>query len=206
MGIECSVVTPSEDTAFDMADCLERVRRKDEPAARVLVERLYPLVIKVVRANLPRRASEEDLAQEIFLKVFVKLDQFRSAVPIEHWVSRIAVNHCLKALRAQKARPEWRMADLSKEEADTLEALSTSSTDAPHPADAVGAVELVSRLLDMLSPEDRLIIRLLEMEDRSVEEIRRLTGWSATVIRVRAFRARRKLNKRFAKLKKEGKL
>lgn len=200
------VVTPSEDTAFDMADCLARVRRKDEAAARVLVERLYPLVIKVVRANLPRRASEEDLAQDIFLKMFAKLEQFRGEVPIEHWVSRIAVNHCLRALQAQKVRPEWRMDDLSKEEADALEALSASPTTAPHPVDAIDALELVNRLLDALSPEDRLIIRMLEMEDRSVEEIRRLTGWSATVIRVRAFRARRKLNQRFAKLKKEGKL
>ena len=70
----------------------------------------------------------------------------------------------------------------------------------------MGARELVEKLLEALSPEDRLLIRMLEMDERSVDEVRQATGWSSTVIRVRAFRARRKLNKRFGKLRKEGRL
>jgi RNA polymerase sigma factor (sigma-70 family) len=195
-----------EETTFDASDCLERVRQGDQTAAQSLVEHLYSIVMKVVRANLPRRASEEDLAQEIFAKMFNNLDQYEGAVPIEHWVSRIAVNHCLNAIRAQKARPEWRMADLSEEQEQVLEAIATSPTQQPHPAQAVAARELVDLLLECLAPEDRVIIRMLEMEERSVEEIRVATGWSATFIRVRAFRARQKINKRFGKLRKEGRL
>ncbi len=78
-----------------LAACLERVRQRDEEAARELVAHLYPLVIKIVRSHLPRRVAEEDLAQEIFLKVFANLDQYRGAVPFEHWVSRVAVSTCL---------------------------------------------------------------------------------------------------------------
>src|SRR5260221_1605866 len=100
------------DSGLDVAACLRRVRQRDEDAARALVEHLYPLVIKIVRANLPRRVAEEDLAQDIFLKMFERLGQYRAIVPLEHWVARIAVTTCLDQLRAQKRRPELRWADL----------------------------------------------------------------------------------------------
>lgn len=188
---------------LDVADCLARVRNQDQDAARSLVKYLYPRVIQIVRGNLPRRAAEEDLAQEIFAKMFSKLQQFEAEVPLEHWVSRIAVNHCLNAIRAQKSRPEWRMADLTEEQAEALEAATTAEAEEPHPAHLMGARELVELLLESLSPKDRMVIRMLEMEERSVNEVSELTGWSAAVIRVRAFRARRRLNKRFAQLRKE---
>jgi len=191
---------------LDVADCLARVRGQDQDAARSLVEHLYPTVIRIVRANLPRRAAEEELAQDIFVKMFQKLDQFRGDVPLEHWVSRIAVNHCLNAIRAQKSRPEWRMSDLSEEQAAALEAATVDHSHDPDPALQTGARELVDRLLEALIPEDRLLIRMLEIEDLSVDEVRQRTGWSATLIRVRAFRARQKLNKRFRRLRTEGRL
>jgi RNA polymerase sigma-70 factor (ECF subfamily) len=196
----------SNDLDLDVADCLARVRGQDQDAARSLVEHLYPMVIRIVRANLPRRAAEEDLAQDIFVKMFQKLDQFRGDVPFDHWVSRIAVNHCLNAIRSQKTRPEWRMADLSEDQAAALEATAADHTHTPDPTVLMGARELVERLLEALSPQDRLLIRMLEMEDLSVDEVRQRTGWSATLIRVRAFRARRKLNKRFRTLRTEGRL
>jgi RNA polymerase sigma-70 factor (ECF subfamily) len=199
-------VINSNDLDLDVADCLARVRGQDQDAARSLVEYLYPMVIRIVRANLPRRAAEEDLAQDIFVKMFQKLDQFRGDVPFEHWVSRIAVNHCLNAIRAQKTRPEWRMSDLSEDQAAALEAATSDHTHDPDPAVLMGARELVDKLLEALSPEDRLLIRMLELEDLSVDEVRQRTGWSATLIRVRAFRARRKLNKRFRTLRTEGSL
>ncbi|HWW01253.1 MAG TPA: RNA polymerase sigma factor [Candidatus Acidoferrum sp.] len=191
---------------LNVDECLARVREQDQEAARSLVEFLYPTVIRIVRNNLPRRADAEDLAQDIFLKMFEKLDQFRGEVPLGHWVSRIATNHCLNALRSQKARPEWRMADLSQEQAEALEAATTAAVEEPHPAHLMGARELVELLLKSLSPKDRMVIRLLEIEERSIGEVSELTGWSAAVIRVRAFRARRRLNKRFATLRKERQL
>lgn len=193
------------DLDLNVADCLARVREQDQDAARSLVEYLYPVVIRIVRSNLPRRAAEEDLAQEIFVKMFEKLDQFEGEVPLEHWVSRIAVNHCLNAIRAQKSRPEWRMADLSEEQAAALDAV-TATTEEPHPSHLVGGRELVEKLLEPLSPQDRLLIRMLEIDELSGEEVRQVTGWSSTAVRVRAFRARRKLNKLFGKLRKEGRL
>src|ERR1700726_2831650 len=84
----------------------------NDDAARELVRRLYPLVAKIVRAHRPRRTSEEDLSQMIFIKLFQKLSQFSGKVPLEHWVSRIAVNTCLNQIAAEKVRPELRHADL----------------------------------------------------------------------------------------------
>ena len=81
----------SEDESFDLAGCLDLVRQCDQAAARALVDHLYPLVIRIVRAHLPRRVPEEDLAQDIFLKMFTRLEQYQGNVPFPHWVSRIAV-------------------------------------------------------------------------------------------------------------------
>ncbi len=192
-----------DQAVFDVQNCLEQVRRKDEAATRALVEHLYPSILRIVRTRTPRRDSEEDLMQDIFIKVFTRLDQYRGTVAFEHWVSRIAVNHCLNALRAQKSRPEWRWSDLPEEQAEALEAFWLSDAHEPCPSEALAARELVDLLLEGLAPEDRLLMRWLEIEDRSVEEISQMTGWSATRIRVRAFRARRKLNRRFAALRKE---
>jgi RNA polymerase sigma-70 factor (ECF subfamily) len=164
----------------------------DDDAARELVRRLYPLVAKIVRAHRSHRTSEEDLSQMIFIKVFQKLNQFYGKVPLEHWVSRVAVNTCLNQIAAEKVRPELRHADLSEEEQAVVENLATSSADLA-PDKRFASRQLVEHLLDLLKPAERLVIDLLYLQDRSVDEIRQITGWSTSLIKVRAFRARRKM-------------
>ncbi len=183
-----------DDQSFDLAGCLDRVRKRDQSAARELVEHLHPLVIRIVRSHLPRRVSEEDLAQEIFLKMFTRIDQYQGAVPFTHWVSRIAVTTCIDQLRAQKRRPELRWADLSERETDVLDSAITNENDVA-PDDALAAKELVHKLLDQLKPDDRLVIQYLDLEQKSIAEISALTGWNQTLVKVRAFRARRKLQR-----------
>src|SRR6476660_469438 len=142
-----------DEAAFDMAACLRRVAQRDEQAARVFMDRLYPLVLKLVRAHLPRRTSEEDLVQTVFMKIFANLGQYSGQVPIEHWVSRIAVNTCLDELKAEKIRPEWRWSDLSEEEQFVMESLAAVHEDRPeHSPEA--ASELLNRLMNGLSPQD----------------------------------------------------
>ncbi len=192
----------SAEETFDFAECLARVRLRDQAAARSLVDQLYPLVIKIVRAHLPRRVAEEDLAQDVFLKMFSRLDQYQGAVPFPHWVSRIAVTTCIDQLRAQKRRPELRWADLSEDQADVLDAVMTNENEATT-SDALAAKELVYTLLEQLSPRDRSIIQMLDLEQKSLAEISELTGWNTTLIKVRAFRARRKLQKLFEELKRK---
>jgi RNA polymerase sigma-70 factor (ECF subfamily) len=177
---------------IDAHALVEGARRHDDKSARRLVEHLYPLVAKIVRSHRPARTSEEDLCQMIFIKIFQKLSQFSGQVPIEHWVSRIAVNTCLNQIQSEKVRPEMRLADLSEEQAAVLENLQTDS-DAVSPDRAVAARDLMDHLLGALKPAERLIIDLLYLQQRSVAEIRKITGWSTALVKVRAFRARQKL-------------
>src|SRR5277367_5633297 len=188
-----------DDQSFDLAGCLDRVRKSDQVAARELVEHLHPLVIRIARAHLPRRVAEEDLAQEIFLKMFTRIDQYQGAVPFTHWVSRIAVTTSIDQLRAQKRTPELRWADLSERETDVLDSAITNENDVP-PDDAVAAKELVHKLLDMLGAEDRMVIPYLDLEQKTIAEISALTGWNQTLVKVRAFRARRKLQRHYREL------
>lgn len=195
---------PDDEPSFDLVGCLARVRQRDQRAARELVEELYPLVIRIVRSHLPRRVLEEDLAQEIFLKMFTRIDQYQGAVPFTHWVSRIAVTTCIDHLRAQKRRPEFRMADLSEAESDVLQSVMTAENEVAAP-DALAARELVYKLLAQLKPEDQLVVRLLDLEQKSIADISAQTGWGQSLVKVRAFRARRKLRKLFLELQRKEK-
>jgi RNA polymerase sigma factor (sigma-70 family) len=180
---------------FDEQDCLRRIEQGDEVAARELLHLFFPFVLKLVRAHLPRRISEEDLVQMIFIKVFHKLDQYAGRMPLEHWISRIAVNTCFNALKAEKIRPEWRLGDFTEEIAAGIEKLAATEIDTASNDDVTTAKKLVAALLVQLSPEDRLVITLLHLEEKSVEEIHALTGLSRSVIKVRAFRARAKMKR-----------
>ena len=173
---------------------IARVRAGDDQAAHALVQRLYPTVMKLVSAHLPRRTSGEDLAQAVFLKIFKKLDQFSGLVPLEHWVSRIAINTCLNELRMERQRPELRMADFGEEERAVIEQLICSGSELPLDQSRE-AREVLDKLLAGLKPDERLVVRLLHLEGRGTKEISQLTGWSVSRVKVKAFRARQKMRK-----------
>jgi RNA polymerase sigma-70 factor (ECF subfamily) len=186
----------------DVSALVKAALAHDDEAARDLVRHLYPLVTKVVRAHRPRRTSEEDLCQMIFIKMFQNLPNFSGKVPIDHWVSRIAVNTCLNQIASEKVRPEIRHADLSEEEAAVVEQLAASSDDL-RPDNRFAARQLVEHLLERLRPAERLVIDLLYLKGNSVDQVRQLTGWSAALVKVRAFRARQKMKQQFEKLSRE---
>jgi RNA polymerase sigma factor (sigma-70 family) len=190
---------------LDASALAKAALQHDDNAARELVRRLYPLVAKMVRSHRPRRTPEEDLCQMIFIKMFQKLPQFSGKVPLEHWVSRIAVNTCLNQIESEKARPELRQADLSDEEKAVVEALAVSSEELA-PDRRFASRQLVEHLLGALKPVERLAIDLLYLQGRSVEEIRKLTGGSAALVKVRAFRARKKMKAQLAKISAKEKL
>jgi len=187
---------------FDVQECVRRVSGGDLVAAEQLVAHLQPLVRRWVRNHLPRRESEEDLMQEVFLKLLQKVGSYRErpGVPFEHWVSRLAVRTCLDALRAERSRPEWRMADLGEGEQEWLDYLMQRNAEVPEERDRE-AKGIVTRLLEQLSPPDRLVLTLLDLEGRSTQEIAQMTGWTRPMVKMRAMRARRKLRDVAEKLK-----
>ena len=190
---------------FDIADCLARVRQRDEQAASDLVRELFPLVRKIVHRHLPRRTSEEDLCQMIFIKLFQNLNQYSGKVAIEHWVSRIAVNTCLNQLQSEKSRPELSWADMTEEQASLVQYVADNVSSGAD-LDSVVSNEVVEKLLGALNPQDRLVINLIHLEGYSIQEVKQMTGWNTALVKIRAFRARRKLKDTFYKLMSEGKL
>jgi RNA polymerase sigma-70 factor (ECF subfamily) len=177
------------------------VAHRDQDAACRLMEVLHPQVVRIVQNHLPRGMDAEDLAQDVFVQFFKTLDRYDRARPLENWVSRLALNVCLKALRSRGRRPEWRWADLSEGEQAVVDSLlHEPETDASHARDGR---ELLAKLLDALAPQERMILTLLHLEEKSVAEIAAATGWNATLVKVRAFRARAKMRKALAELERK---
>ena len=134
------------------------------------------------------------------MKVFARLDQFRGQVPFEHWVSRVAISTCIDRLRAQRRRPVVRWSDLSEEEQHVLDGLAAGD-EHDHRTEAC-AWDLLGKLLEALSPAERMLITLLELEQKTPAEVCALTGWNSGVLRIRAFRARQKLKKLYQQLER----
>ena len=171
---------------------LAAARRGDETAWRQLVDALYPLVAGIIRNHLRRDADREDVAQEVFVKLFANLGQFSGPQPFEHWVSRITLNCCHDWLRRMAARPMISYSDLADQEREILD--RTLADESSSPDGPPGLIhDLLERLIATLSPREQIVIRLLDLEENTVEQVRSLTGWGASKIKVTAMRARRKL-------------
>jgi RNA polymerase sigma-70 factor (ECF subfamily) len=151
-------------------------------------------VAGIIRRHWSRQEDWEDLEQEVFMRVFEALPRFRQeGVPLEHWVSRITLNLCRRRWRSQSRRPELRWSDLGEGEQQAF--LNAQHPDDPHePIDSREARALMHKLLETLGANDRLILSLLHLEGKSLEEISRLTGLNRLVVKVRAFRARKRLH------------
>ena len=183
------------------AELIAAVLRGDSESFEPLVEKYSPRVFATARRYARRESEIEDIVQEVWLKAFQKLKSFRGEAPFEHWLMRLAVRTCYDFLRAHQRNRETTFSELSEPENDWLERFVRQSEEAPENAEA--ARTLVARVLEQLSPPARLIITLLEIEDRSVKEISKLTGWSVPLVKVRAFRARAEMRKLLARIEKE---
>ena len=181
------------------SDLLNRVKAGDEEANRILVEVLYPTVRANVRNHLRRQADHDDVCQEIFMKIFLKLGQYRGLQPFEHWVSRMAVTTCYDWLRRHKARPLVAYSDLSEAEAEIIEQ-NRLSTSGASPTQRELFSGLLDKLIATLTPREQIVIRLLDLEEHTVKEVTELTGWGASKVKVTAMRARRKLAEQLQRL------
>ena len=182
------------DTPDDHALLVQRWRAGDESAGEEIILLLYPVISRIVRLHLPRRDDESDLVQEVLMKTFSRLHQFQGTAPLTHWVSRIALTTCLDRLRAQKARPEVRWSDLTPPEAELFDTAWLEGRTASA-ENAIEARDLVEKMLAGLSPQDRSLILMVDLEGRSLEEISQLTGWSLSKVKMRLFRIRGHLRK-----------
>ncbi len=180
-------------------DLIAAAATGDEEAWRSLIARLSPRVFAIVRNHLRRRDDHEDVAQEVFAKIFLHLGQYRGRQPFGHWVSRIALNTCHDWLRRMQARPAVSWTDLHPEQAKLLER-TLAGNDAAPDADPGLLRDFLERLLATLKPHEQIVIRLLDLEALSVHDVCDVTGWGSSKVKVTAMRARRKLAEQMQRL------
>jgi len=183
------------------AELIAAVLRGDAASFEPLIQKYSPRVFATARRYARRESEVEDIAQEVWLKAFQKLKSFRGEAPFEHWLMRLAVRTCYDFLRGHQRNRETAFSELTDSEGDWLERFVKQPDSVSEHADA--ARQLIERVLAQLSPPARLVITLLEIEDRSVKEIAKLTGWSVPLVKVRAFRARAEMRKLLTKIAKE---
>lgn len=183
------------------SELIAAVLQGDTTSFEPLVQKYSPRVFATARRYARREDEVADIVQEVWLKAFQKLESFRGEAPFEHWLMRLSVRTCYDFLRGHQRNREKTFSELTEPETDWLDRFVNEPTAADENAEA--ARQLVHRVMSQLSPAARLVITLLEIEDRSVKEIAELTGWSVPLVKVRAFRARAEMRKILAKVAKE---
>ena len=183
------------------SELIAAVLKGDAASFEPLIVKYQPRVFATARRYARRESEVEDIVQEIFLKAFNKLKSFRGEAPFEHWLMRLAVRTCYDFLRGHQRNRETAFTELTEPETEWLDRFVVQPNDADENASAARA--LVDKILEQLSPPARLVITLLEIEERSVKEIAALTGWSVPLVKVRAFRARAEMRKIVAKMNRE---
>ncbi len=183
----------------DDAELLERIRHGAQDEFAELVRRHQAHVFAILGRYERDHHRLEDLAQETFVKVWRSLEQFDGRAPFQHWLSKITVHVALDHLRRQKrTRNEVGFPELGEDALDWLR-----GDDEKNELDVGQARELLEIAMLELSPAERLVITLQEIEGRSVKEISALTGSSSVAVRVRALRARTKLKRALEQLEKQ---
>lgn len=180
-------------------DLARQAQAGDESAFAEIVRRYSPRVFSTASRFFRQRSLVEEAAQEVFLKAFTQLGSFEGRGSFEGWLTKIATNTCLNMLRGSKRRPELTVSDLSAEEDNWLEA-QMSDSEQPSVENNLVAADLADRLLSVLPPEDQQALLMIDGEQASIKEVAEATGWSESKVKVRAFRARKKVREAMERL------
>ena len=177
--------------------------RTDEELVRIVVDgdvdcfeelitRYQPRVFGMARKYFRNESDAEDVVQTIFTKTFQKLSSYKGTAPFEHWFMRLSVNTCYDALRRKRNRPDQTISDMLFDDESWQDRLGNI----PDASDRVGleeARELVYTVLGQISDRARIVLTLQELEGRTIKEIAEITGWSESLVKVQAFRARKEM-------------
>ena len=157
-----------------------------------LIIRYQPRVFGMARKYFRNESDVEDVVQTIFTKTFQKLGSYRGTAPFEHWFMRLSINTCYDALRRKRNRPEHTISDTLFDDESWQDRLG-KIPEASDRGEQEQARELVHTVLDQVSDRARIVLTLQELEGRSIREIAGITGWSESLVKVQAFRARKEM-------------
>jgi RNA polymerase sigma-70 factor (ECF subfamily) len=174
---------------------VRRAQSGDEAAFREIVEHYQSKVFSIIHGIVRQRNDVEDIAQQVFAKVYFSLRNFDFRSSLITWIYKITVNECFDYLRKKKVRKLVYESDLSEDEVRRVEN-TEPSVDRTTPADeSLARHDYVLKLLARVSEEERNLLMLKEVEGHSVEELAEMTGMNENTIKVKLFRARQKLVK-----------
>lgn len=179
-------------------ELIDSARKGDDAAFNQIVAAYRKRILGTVLRLIARSEDAEDVAQEVFLRLYFSLDQLRTAEVFEPWLYRLTVNAAYDYLRKQRRRNESRMADLSEEQ--VIMADASASGRASSEADRRSKIkEFAEQLLGAVSAEDRILLTLKEVEGLSLKELEAVYGVNENALKVRLFRARQRVLRAFEK-------
>ena len=179
--------------AADDRELVRRAQRDDKQAFEELIRRHQHRVFAVAGGILKRREDVEDIAQQVFVKAYFSLKRFDQRAAFSTWLYKITVNECWDMLRKKKVRPLVYEADLSEEQARQVISSAEKRKHDPDISERLESRQRVERLLEGLEERDRLMLILKEVEGFSIEEIAEVLDLNANTVKVRLFRARRRV-------------
>jgi RNA polymerase sigma-70 factor (ECF subfamily) len=173
----------------------QRSEKGDENAFAEIVRRYTPRVFRFVSRFFRQRGVIEEVAQDVFLRIFTQLKSYEGRGSFEGWLTRITVNTCINQLRSAKRETELTVSALSEAESDWLEQKMSDAAAVRHQSDEekLIAADLVNRVLETMSADDRLVLTLIDGEGHSIRDISEMTGWTESKVKIQAFRARRRM-------------
>src|SRR3954462_1022950 len=184
------------------AELVRRVQARDELAFREIVERYQAKVFSIIYGILRNRNDAEDIAQQVFAKIYFSIKNFDFRSSLLTWIYKITVNECYDYLRKKRVRKLVYESDFSADDSLRMENSEPATDHAPPVDQQLAQHDLIFKLLSKISEEDRSLILLKEVEGPSVEELYEMTGLNENTIKVKLFRARQKLVKAAQRLEK----
>jgi RNA polymerase sigma-70 factor, ECF subfamily len=188
----------------DDRELVRRGQAGDKEAFEELVRRHQHRVFAVAGGILRRREDVEDIAQQVFVKAYFSLKRFDQRAAFSTWLYKITVNECWDLLRKKKVRPLLYESDLSEEQAQVFSATDRLESGAQDISDKLVAQQRVERLLQGLDERDRMMLILKEVEGFAIEEIAEILDLNANTVKVRLFRARRRIVNQVVKRRDRG--
>jgi len=177
------------------AALVRRVQAGDELAFREMVERYQSKVFSIIFGILRNHNDAEDIAQQVFSKIYFSIRNFDFRSSLLTWIYKITVNECYDYLRKKRVRKLVYESDFTSDESLLMENSEPAMDQAPAVDTQLAQQDLIAKLLSKISEEDRMLILLKEVEGHSVEELSQMTGMNENTIKVKLFRARQKLAK-----------
>lgn len=174
---------------------VSRAQSGDEAAFREIVEKYQSKVFSIIHGIVRQRNDVEDIAQQVFTKVYFSIRNFDFRSSLITWIYKITVNECFDYLRKKKVRKLVYESDLSEDEVRRVENSEPSVDRQPAADSTLARRDYILKLLSKVSEEERALLMLKEVEGYSVEEMSEMMSMNENTIKVKLFRARQKLVK-----------